>query len=424
MPRLPFDLRFISAVAMAALASVATARAEPSSISPEPENLILGTQAIGGPYKFTDQPYLVEVAEGILEMGSNLIKFNLSPRALEQLQAGEPVEGISSLIEMVERQPAYQRVFAMPFSYYHLWLGTFTGSTWGRDFPAETEEAVYREVYDFTAYLLNRFAGTGKRFYLGNWEGDWLLIGETNPRIDPSPGRVERMRRWLSARQRAVDDAKRAHPRDGVEVYHYVEVNQVWKGINGGVSLTTDVLPHVAVDFVSYSSYDSTNTSDPERNAERLKRALDFIEEKLPPKEGLSGKRVFIGEYAIKARRVEMDRERHESMNRALMRAALEWGVPFMLYWEFYCNELVQQQPGEHEGFWLVDNHGERWPLYYTHAQSLAGLRNALDEARRNGQPIPSEEERRQILLKILDAPPALPPAVGQGGEQQGKRGP
>lgn len=56
----------------------------------------------------------------------------------------------------------------------------------------------------------------------------------------------------LRVRQRALDDAKRATPHEGVEVYHYSEVNLVCQvAMEGRKSVTNSVLPQVNVDYVS-----------------------------------------------------------------------------------------------------------------------------------------------------------------------------
>lgn len=71
-------------------------------------------------------------------------------------------------------------------------------------------------------------------------------------------------------------------PESDVQLFHYSEVNQVMKGVEGGKSYTTEVLPHVNVDFVSYSAYDAQ--LKPEK---MLPAALGFIEKHFPEKQGI-----------------------------------------------------------------------------------------------------------------------------------------
>src|SRR3989339_1932582 len=51
----------------------------------QPFNYVIGTQTIGARYKFTDEPVLIETANQILAMGSNIIKFALVPENNEKI---------------------------------------------------------------------------------------------------------------------------------------------------------------------------------------------------------------------------------------------------------------------------------------------------------------------------------------------------
>jgi hypothetical protein len=50
------------------------------------------------------------------------------------------------------------------------------------------------------------------------------------------------------------------------------------------------------------------------------------------------------------------------------MIAAIEWGCPFVLYWELYDNEGTTDKPG---GFWLINEKNEKQPLWHTHLALL-----------------------------------------------------
>src|SRR5438094_825192 len=132
---------------------------------------------------------------------------------------------------------------------------------------------------------------------------------------------------WLNIRQKAVDDAKRDTPHSNVQVYHYTEVNLVQKAMHGGTTLTNDVLPQTRVDFVSYSSYDSLQ-GEGETLRNNVRRALDYIASKLPPKPGLPGRRVFIGEYGFPCER--FDPLAQARLSREVAVAGLEWGCPYV----------------------------------------------------------------------------------------------
>jgi hypothetical protein len=120
---------------------------------------------------------------------------------------------------------------------------------------------------------------------------------------------------------------------------------------------------------VSYSCYDSlgwggkTELKTGKDQRDHLKKALDTIESKLKPKEGIQGKRVFIGEFAFR-RNLLKSPYLNDAYCRNVFQAAIEWGCPFVLYWEMYNNEI--DEDGNHRGYWLIDNHGVKTQLYYT----------------------------------------------------------
>ena len=269
-------------------------------------NYVIGTQTFDADYQFTSETRLVETAEAIRKMGASVIKFGLMPDyapgdgANSKRQGNIPARNpnIHSLTELARDEPSHRRVLDMPFANYVLWMHTFSAGVdnWRNGFSETSRQKEYREVYDFVRYLLKTYSGTGKTFYLGHWEGDGLLR-ESVSRINDArvtPKAVRGMIDWLTVRQRAVDDAKRDTPHHGVQVWHYTEVNHVAIARDEGrPALVNLVLPHVPVDFVSYSAYDTCNSPRPEN----IKSALDYIESKLTPKPEIAGKRVFIGEY-------------------------------------------------------------------------------------------------------------------------------
>lgn len=370
----------------------------------DPFNYVIGTQTFSPSYHFTAEPGLVETARAILAMGSNTIKFRMGadmrgdnlPPTSATLRA--PRSALTSLTDQAAHDPAVRRVLEMPFAYIMVWATPFATEKHGpfsARRSAADDDAEYRELHDLTRHLLTTYNGSGKTFFLGHWEGDWLLLGRAGAKGDPAPERIAAMARWLKVRQRAVEDARRDTPHRGVEVYHYTEVNLVQKSLQGAASLARDVLPQVNVDYVSYSSYDSLK-GDTRAN---LKKALDYIESKMKPKPEIQGKRVFIGEYGFPA--IRFDPRQQDAQSREVMRAALEWGCPFALYWEMYNNEVDPQQ-GQ-RGFWLIDDKGAKAPVYFTHQRFYARVRRFVaDYQKKNGR-APSDAEFRKAALEFLE---------------------
>jgi hypothetical protein len=112
------------------------------------------------------------------------------------------------------------------------------------------------------------------------------------------------------------------------------------------------------------------------------------LQSQLQPKDGLSGKRVFIGEYGFPADRYSPQDQ--DTLSRRVMRTGLEWGCPFVLYWEVYNNEV---RDGRQRGFWLIDDMGRKQPVYLTLQQYYRNARVWVTDFLRQQQRLPSSME-------------------------------
>ncbi len=369
--------------------------------SPQSYNYMIGTQTIDPKYSFTQDHPLIETAKAIQNMGSNQIKFQFEDSSISW------------------------QILDMPFKYTFMWWNWWhSNERWGDGLSQAETDDEWNKTYDLTKRLLIRYNGTGKVFFLGNWEGDWLLIGDQNPTKDPPRAAPQGMIDWLNIRQSAVDAAKRDTPHSNVEVFHYVEVNRVLDALNENKTrVVNTVLPFVwGVDYVSYSSYDVQKLP-----VETVHKVLDYIESKMPPKQGIVGKRVFIGEYGIASRWVNFDPREHERQNREIMKKFLSWGAPFVLYWEMYNNEIYYSNPAnpsqnkkpaeltaqekatwslKHNGFWLIDDKNQKQPLFDTHNQALRDGMKFVEEFQSNNGRLPRPSEYQGWLLNRLSAMP------------------
>jgi hypothetical protein len=360
-------------------------------------NFVLGTQAIGGRYQFTGETRLVESARLIRALGSHAMKFTLSPEGAFGRESGNIPErppGIRTLADLAADEPSHRAVLDMPFGPCFLWAYPFTSRTQAAQFRPEDREAQYAEMKALAAHLLRTYRGTGKQFFLGHWEGDWHLRPGYDPKQPIPEGAVERFVDWLRVRQRAIDDAKRETPHHDVAVWHVTEVNLVAPFVeNGGPCLTNLVLPEVDVDYVSYSCYDAIQGDI----RAGLFRALDHIEAKLRPKPGIPGKRVFIGEYGFPARIHGPETQNRKALE--TMIAAMEWGCPFVLYWQLHCNEVHDGRPG---GFWLIDDRNEKQPVWHTHERYYRWARQFVRGVRERTGKAPTDEAFRAAALPYL----------------------
>ncbi|MGJ8643538.1 MAG: hypothetical protein ACSHX9_09040 [Luteolibacter sp.] len=378
----------------------------PANEAIDPFNYVLGTQSIGIRYQFTEQTGLVETAEQIQGMGSNLLKIALNPKYCGADYSLPKRDDIGSLVELAIKEPSFKALLHMPFGYYQLWAYAFSSGSWDDGISEEEKQAEYKEIYDLSKYLLSAYGGTGKTFLLGHWEGDWHLHHNYNGRKPLPDVAFQSMVDWLNIRQKAVEDAKRNVPESDVKLYHYTEVCLVDKAMKGGKSLVNNVLPHTQVDFVSYSAYDilgwggKKQIQEPQQMRDRIHQALDYIESKLPEKPSISGKRVFIGEYGFAQNRVK-SAEVQDVLSLAVATAGIEWGCPYVLYWEMYCNEVKDE---EHEGFWLIDNQNRKQPFYFTLQDYYREIRQIAEEfEQENNRPM-NEEEFRRNAMHVLQA--------------------
>ncbi|WP_444946396.1 cellulose binding domain-containing protein [Microbulbifer sp. VTAC004] len=398
---------------------------EPPTSTPlspiERYNYILGTQTISPKYSFTGEGSLVESAKAIHAMGSNFLKIALSTGLYDELRG----KGLDYQFKrMLEEVPAYREVLEMDFSHYMFWVED--SGSWMDNKGMSKDELTwqYDKIYALAEYLLTQYNGSGKTFMIGHWEGDWNLVQKADGTRDDNqekidPIRIQGLIDWLNIRQKAIDDAKANVAHSDVNLYHYVEVNRVESAMQGKERITNAVLPHTNVDLVSYSAYDLTTK---ERHSDfatlhtELTKALDFINSKLPTKAGLPfEKRVFIGEYGYGESWFKdwgtRSGEAQDMLSRNVIKTSLEWGTPFILYWQMYGNEY-DSWANEFVGYWLIDNEGNKKQIYQTHQEFYRDAKQYLIDFQAKQGILPTEQEFRAYALKWFESTksPTTPP--------------
>ena len=335
----------------------------------EQYNYIIGTNAFSPGYQFTDADPVMEMAERIKAWGSNMIKFS----------AGSDPDAVDRVLA------------AYGFDFVFVW---FRSSGVFKDGYTQDEAAAdYDAFYALTKKLLTAYNGTGKHFYLGHWEGDWYYL-ENGDQQTVDDTVTQGMISWLNNRQKAVDDAKRDTPHEDVYVWNYLEVNRPVDAMKHGYDRVVNrVLPYVNVDYVSYSAYDSMNGS-----LRSVRKTLKYIYEHLQEKDGVPGPRVWIGEVAKPAASFGFDDARHCNANLSIISKYLRCDVNFVLYWQMYCNE--QLEDGSPRGFWLIDADGNETLLYRKLQKVFAdGKEYVEDFAEKHGR-VPTNKEYRRFLVR------------------------
>lgn len=334
---------------------------------------VLGVNHINAHYHLTDDDFINEGADKVLELGSRVIKLIIRDKLEGYYKLNSTWPEITSLVQAAEL-PYFQEAFSKPFTTFVLM--TFAPGReihyFTKGMTAEDEARERVTYYEFAAYLLTRYRDSGKTFVLQNWEGDWVL---TPPDLDratePDPVAVEGMIRWLNARQDGVDRAKRDVGEHGVHVYHAAEVNLVEKAMKGLGCATNSVLPYTHCDLYSYSAYDTMA-----QNEALYRKALAYLKEKAPDSKAFGSENVYIGEFGWPESLVA--KEHRLDMVRYSIQGALDHGAPYILFWELYCDGPkgpIQGRPRNEDfmGNWLIRPDGTRSPVWHYLNDLLSG---------------------------------------------------
>ncbi|MBN2131325.1 MAG: hypothetical protein JW741_17625 [Sedimentisphaerales bacterium] len=335
---------------------------------------VLGVVHVAGRYHLTDKDFLSEGADQILALGSRVIKvWFFSGRGSDSLVRSYPYNSqwpkVDSLVEGAQT-PYFAQLFRKPFTTYLLKvtsLGRDEGY-WRKGITDEQKEDERRQFYELARHFLTAYKGTGKTFVLQHWEGDWMVRGNYDGNADPTDEALQNMVEWLNARQAGVDRARREIGQHGVRVYHAAEVNRVVASMrNGSPNMVNRVLPHTHVDLVSYSAWDSATAHHADPNV--LRDALDFIAAHVPDSPDFGSRNVYLGEFGMPESSFSLEQIQTAVPN--AVRTGLDWGCPYLLYWQLYCNEQRDSSVSPPvksndavRGFWLIRPDGTKSPLW------------------------------------------------------------
>jgi len=104
-----------------------------------------------------------------------------------------------------------------------------------------------------------------------------------------------------------------------------------------------------------------------------FRRALDFIAANMPDSADFGDKNVYVGEFGMPENNYRAEQVQEAIPN--AVKTALEWGCPYIVYWQLYCNELKDKKGrgpvggnDDVRGFWLVRPDGSKaWTWDYFH---------------------------------------------------------
>jgi hypothetical protein len=260
-------------------------------------------------------------------------------------------------MKMRDTDEGFEQVLDMDFKYFMFWWRS-RGQNFVNGVTEQSLMEEYDATYSFCCDLLRKYSGSGKSFFLGNWEGDWYLLRSYNARVDAEQERIDNMIEWARIRQQAVSQARQDVKAESVEVFYYLECNRTLDAYEHNMRrLVNCVLPHVAVDMVSLSSYDFQRKPE-----SYCRKVLEYVESQIshPNNTGYLN-RVFIGEFGIPEIACA-SQESHAEENIKIAEKFNRLKVPFILYWCMYNNEFDNH--GCQRGFWLVNDKGEDVVLF------------------------------------------------------------
>ena len=331
---------------------------------------IIGVTHVDGKYCLTNKNFLNEGADQILALGSWVIKVWFhNPQKSYSFNSKWPE--MNSLVE-IAKSPYFKELFDKPFTTYVLMCFSMGRheAYWRKGITEQQKLDEQRQFYELTKYLLTTYRASRKTFILQHWEGDWLIRGNYDRKVDPTPEAISGMIEWLNARQAGVNQARDQVRTDGVWVYHAAEVNRVVDSMNKGKpNMVNKVLPYTKLDLVSYSAWDSTTAYPEDPNV--FRNALNFIAAYMPDSPDFGNQNVYVGEFGMPENKFPI--KQIQKMVPNVVTTALDWGCPYIIYWQLYCNELQDDKklPPVHSndavrGFWLIRPDGSKaWTWDY-----------------------------------------------------------
>lgn len=320
-------------------------------------------------------------------MGSRVIKVSLSdPITNYPFNSAWPPRSEFDTLASIVQHEYYQALWGMDFDTFVLIAYSTVGGSAGtgngyftKGISEEQAAEETRQFADAAGFFLRSFPD--KTFVFENWEGDWLSrAGSYDAKTPATDLSLESMTVWLRARQAGVTKARAASRSDSSKgnVYFSAEVNLIEDSRTTGFpNMINRVIPNVATDMISYSSYDTQSSPENFRAAMEYMVQQHVRTEASPP----GNRVVFIAEYGNAQMQTPDDVT--EATTRNVVNSALAFGASYVLFWETYCNECQDDGPGCKDkrchdaanpvddparlaGFWLVRPDGTTsWPREY-----------------------------------------------------------
>lgn len=336
---------------------------------------VIGATHVRGCYYFGDKDFLNEGADRLLEMGTRVIKVwfyngEETPEVMYPYNSNWPKA--NTLVEGA-KLPYWKELFNKPFTTYILQVMAMNKPDyyWLEGMTTEDMRDEEEQFYELAKHFLTAYKETGKTFILAHHEGDWHLNG---PEFTPNSGvktpelHHKNMVKWLQARQNGVNRARQDVGMHGVKVYNAAEVVNVVKSMKDGqANMVNAVIPHVKLDLIAYSAWDSTVIGGIHPDDE-VTQVLDYIASQAQDSDYFGNKNVFVSEFCMPEN--DSTIEQALKLSRNVVEKSLAWGSPYVVYWQLYCNEaqpnvsVPVKSNSDVRGFWLIRPDGSRTEVY------------------------------------------------------------
>jgi hypothetical protein len=304
---------------------------------------------------------IAEGVERIAALGGHTVRIALSARSHRDYNLAPECE-TPFVLANAAQEPDLKRTFENPSIDVYV-ITAYDGVSWGdcqqpsflnpAFFTPANTAAVVQEYSDFTLYLYRTYRHTQKRFLIANWESDnavycgqayqyaidagyratcqaeYLSLGIPRPEDG-----LQGLKLWLQARSQGILEGRIRAQGEGIggtRVYIAPEFDIVHVLHDHGFpSVLYDVLPSVIFDYVSYSAWESINTSDP---AGTLVADLNTIQ-------------AVVGSSAIIVGETGFSRQRNPggqdlARTSAVISASLAWGVSYIIQWQLYDTDNI-----------------------------------------------------------------------------------
>lgn len=282
-------------------------------------------------YNVSTLPSLLDGAVQAARLGSTSFKFGLKGdmKAMYPFNNDGPdawptaFHSLADIVGHPQLQKLFLNAMQTGFDSYTLWAyrpgAPDSPYCEGKPISAAELAAETTELAALTKALMALPLSKPTTFWIEMWENDWATrCGSYDPKVPPPASVLDSYTAWLQARQAGVTQGRAAFCaarngvlQDGVDgvdcsdsravtaaaavnVFNGAEVNLVGTCLHNAScgNIVRSVLPHVALDYVSYSSYDTMRTP-------QLADALDLIEAQHKRTPASPERALFITEFGL-----------------------------------------------------------------------------------------------------------------------------